>query len=58
MITVRNSGQKIKNEAKEQVNSVIKQLNTNGNNSARRTSPIRSNNSSVLGKSNKPVVIK
>ncbi len=49
---------KINNESRKQVNKVISEINSSTHNSARRTSPIRSNNSSILGKSKKPVNIK
>ncbi len=44
-------------EAQQKINRVISQLNEKTQPTNRR-SPIRSNNSSVLGKSKKPVVIK
>ena len=49
---------KINSAAQEQVNKVISEINSSAPDSPKRTSPIRSNNSSVLGKSKKPVNIK
>ncbi|WP_342545799.1 hypothetical protein [Lysinibacillus sp. FSL K6-4013] len=55
----KTNNKQISQDAKEQVEKVIRQLNSSTSNEpSKRTSPIRSNNSSVLGKSNKPVNIK
>ena len=54
----KKSNPKINNNVQEKVNKVISELNSSAHNSSGRTSPIRSNNSSVLGKSKRPVIIK